>query len=362
MAIIKAGHARVMEISAMKRISTMVLIVYAVAGLFQGVCVYAGQLLITEVACGTKGDDWAEVFFQGAPGERIDIARLYVTMYYGANEPLSDSPITLHGADRPETPYDDRYAVIHLNGRGRADETDLTGDTDRNGAIDVYCENHADSLWNTDCVVAIDTDDDPANGGIVDFVAYSNRDGSVNATMAGYVAQAQIHAQWAACSEENLQQCMADVGADGLAAHQSLARVPGADTNSAADFRITPYQTPGRDNVFDTGKKPGGIFEVEKGTITIIPTHPTLGTGKIAIMVHEPCALRLRVFNAIGMLVHESPLYRDVNPGPFSFTWDLTGRGRPVCTGLYFGHIEGSHYASRRSVSRTVYIVVSRYR
>ena len=42
----------------------------------------------------------------------------------------------------------------------KSDETDITGDTNQNGYIDVYCNNYYNSLWNSDCAVAIDDNED----------------------------------------------------------------------------------------------------------------------------------------------------------------------------------------------------------
>lgn len=362
MAIFEAVLSPAMEKRTMKRIMLIGMLACAlVTTAFARASAHAGQLLINEIACGTKGDDWVELTFRGDARESMDISNLFVTMYYGTNEPLAVQPVTIYSYDRPETPYDDRYVVVHLVGAGRADETDLTGDTNRNGWIDVYCENHPDSLWNTDGVVAIDADDDPANGGIVDFVGYSNRDGSVSEAMAGYLRQALDRGQWSSCAEENVQQCMADIGPAGLEPHQSLSRLGSGDSNSAADFRVTSCQTPGRPNAFDEGRSGGGIFSLDKDKITIVPTHPTLGGGSIALTVHETCSIRLRIFNSIGMLVYESPLYRDINPGAFAIRWDSTGKNRPACTGLYYGLVEANNAASRRTLSRIVYIIVSRY-
>ena len=117
----------------------------------------AGELLISEIAPATAGGDWVELFFRGACSERLDISRLYVTMYYGENENLSADPVSLSGCDRPDTPWDDRYAVAHPAAPGIPDETDLTGDTNGNGVLDIYCSNYSGSLWNSDCVVAIDS-------------------------------------------------------------------------------------------------------------------------------------------------------------------------------------------------------------
>ena len=154
-------------------------------------------LVINEFVTGTS-DDWVELSLVGAENEKMDISGLFVTMYYGTNEPLGTEPVTIYGWNRPETPYDDRFIVVHLTGAGIPDETDRTGDTNRNGHIDVYCDNYSGSLWNSDGVVALDSDDDPANGGIIDFVFYSNRDGSPSETILSYVAAAQASGHWPA--------------------------------------------------------------------------------------------------------------------------------------------------------------------
>jgi hypothetical protein len=61
-------------------------------------------------------------------------------------------------------------------------------------------------------------------------------------------------------------------------------------------------------------------------------------------------------------MVYESPLYRDVFPGPFALPWDLRGKGRSACTGLYLGLIEATSRTLRRADSEQVYIILSRYR
>ena len=177
---------------------TTVLILFAAAD-----SAFSGSLLINEIAPGTSGNDWVELYFHSAERERINISSFYVTMYYGSNEPLSAFPVTLYSYDRPETPYDDRFAEIYLTEASTPDETELTGDTNRNGRIDLYCGNYGSSLWNSDCVVAIDTDDDPSNGGIIDFAAFSNRDGSPNSTIESYVKHAQTHHHWEGYSGES---------------------------------------------------------------------------------------------------------------------------------------------------------------
>src|SRR4030042_2028015 len=104
-------------------------------------------LQINELATNTS-DDWIELALVSPVKVSKDISKLYVTMYYGNNEPLGTDPVTIYSYDRPETPYDDRYVVVHCARPDTPDETDLTGDTNGNGYIDVYCNNYFASLWN----------------------------------------------------------------------------------------------------------------------------------------------------------------------------------------------------------------------
>ena len=87
--------------------------------------VFAG-LFISEVAPGTAGADWVEISYSSEKKESIDISKLFVTMYYGSNEALADEPVHLYSYDRPETPRDDRFAVVHLTDPLTPDETDAS--------------------------------------------------------------------------------------------------------------------------------------------------------------------------------------------------------------------------------------------
>ncbi len=321
----------------------------------------AGTLLINEIAPATSGDDWVELVFVGECGESINIAPLFVTMYYGTGERLSDDPITLHACDRPQTPYDDRFAVVHLTAPGMADETDLTGDANRNGYIDIYCNNYSGSLWNTDCVVAIDTDNDASNGGILDFAAYSNRDGSLNSSIGGYLAHAQKFNAWEPYSGENPQFCMVDIGQSGLQSHQSVVRMSESDTNRKEDFAITNYQTPGWPNKISVNSSSSRLFDVPHKRITILPGHPIHGTCEIPLTAYHPISLRFRIFSPIGLMIFESPLEQNIAPGPFVLRWNLIGAGHNAGTGLYFAVIEATNSSLRRSQRETVYLIVSRY-
>lgn len=321
-------------------------------------------LLINEISCESSQDDWVEIFFQSDQKEEMDISRLYVTMYYGKSEKLSEYPITLYSYDRPETPYDDRFAVIYFTKTVMVDETDLTGDSNHNGRIDVYCNNYTGSLWNSDGIAAIDTDDDPSNGGIIDFAGYSNRDGSVNETIESYVAYAQKFIQWGGASTgANIQECMVDIGPDGLKAFMSIARKNGADTNTMNDFAITGFQTPGRENILSgDSSKNKRLFSSAKKKISIIPNHPDLGAGDIDLFIYETCNLRLRIFSPVGLLLYESPLYLNVFPGNLKLNWDLKGLHKNACTGLYLCRIDASSPQMKKTDSELIYLILSRYK
>jgi hypothetical protein len=284
-----------------------------------------------------------------------------VTMYYGTNEPLGTDPITIYAHDRPETPYDDRYVVVYLSRPDIPDETDLTGDTNGNGHIDVYCNNYFASLWNTEGVVAIDSDDDPANGGIIDFVYYSCRDGKPNDTMASYVAAAQANGEWQACPGENIQQCAVPIGTGGLAAHMSVCRKKRTDSNSAADFTVTSIMTPGRPNIPAPLFMGNRLFKTLRKKITIIPGHGLFGSGTVPVFVFTPCALRLRVFTITGIVIHESPQFLSVRPGLCNLFWNPLLQRRTPVTGLYLCKIEAVSTVRQSFQEEIIYIILSRY-
>jgi hypothetical protein len=319
------------------------------------------RLLINEFVTGSVSD-WVELKLTDSGNQKLDISSYYVTMYYGTNEPLATEPVTIYSYDRSETPYDDRFVVVHLTEAGTADETDRTGDTNHNGYIDLYCNNYYSSLWNSDGVVSIDSDDSPSNGGIIDFVAYSNRDGDPNSTIESYILAAWKSGEWSDCRESGVQSCSADIGKNGLESHMSLSRISGSDTNSSHDFAVTRFQTPGRDNRLvspDSGKS---LFRIRKKRIGIIPGHPRMERGVVPLDINYNCNIRFRVFSVTGMLLYQSPLFRDVHPGSFSVTWDPMKRSRRTPTGLYLGEITAVSSGLRRSQRKTLFFVLSRYR
>jgi hypothetical protein len=317
-------------------------------------------LLINEFVTNASGD-WVELCLAAPAKEKMNISDYYVTMYYGSNEKLGQEPITIYSYDRPETPYDDRFIVVHLTSPDTPDETDWTGDTNGNGFIDVYCNNYSASLWNSDGIVAVDSDDDPSNGGILDFVYYSNRDGGPNETMASYVESAQNQGQWSLYSGENIQECAVSIGAEGLEPYMSISRVNQNDTNTANDFAVTNVQTPGKPNITLPLFMGNKLFKPLRRTIVLIPGHALFGMGEFPLFVFIPSFIKFRVFSITGVLLHESPLYPSVQPGFFNLYWcPLLHRSR-YTTGLYLCKIEAVSPTLRRSEEEIIYIILSRY-
>lgn len=314
------------------------------------ICSYAGPL-INEVSPG-GADDWIEITVTDDT-ESCDISQYFVTMYYGTNEKLAQNPVTLRNSDIPSTAYDDRFAVVHFTSSPVEDETDSTGDTNGNGVLDLYCCNYG--LWNTDCVVAIDTDDDPGNGGMEDFVAFSNRDGSINGTIGGYIENAIDSGQWQPCGSPDLQQCCVFTGTDGLGSGSTISRIKGADTNCLSDFAVTPYSTPGKENMFSTGSH--GHKLIRPATKEISHVYGS-GSVTVTIFVYKTCSVKLRIFNSTGFTVYTSELAENVNPGWFTFRIpEKNLRGR-ILTGLYPVKIEAS--GSRTGTdSATVFLVMA---
>lgn len=314
-------------------------------------CQVTAGPLINEISAGGTGD-WVEVTLSEDTAS-CDISHYLVTMYYGTNEKIADSPVTLHNRDLPQTPYDDRYAVVHFTPLPVSDETDLTGDTNRNGILDLYCCNYG--LWNTDCVVSIDSDDIPSNGGILDFVAFSNRDGSMNNTIGGYINSAIQAGQWAACLKDNLQECSVDIGPDGLNSYSTVSRVNGKDTDTVDDFAVTRFATPGRDNIANMFKGKRKLFRALSGKFS-----HSYGRGdiRIALFLYEKCSVKLRIFNSTGFTIYSSEIREDLNPGSYNFfVPEVLLRGK-ILTGLYPVKIEA---AGKYSVSEEelVFLVIA---
>ncbi len=296
-----------------------------------------GKILINEVSSGSS-EDWVELFYHGGDGGGAprDISSLYVTMYRGTNFPLASSPITLSPRDNPETPFDDRFALVHFTKTPREDETDQRGDLNGNGVRDIYCPNYG--LWNSDCVVSLDTDDDPENGGILDFLAFSNRDGSMNSSIKKYMEHAMEAGEWHRTESEDPQKWCCDIGKEGLNSWSSLSRKGKADTNSLSDFAVTGFATPGRENVFIKGESKK-IFALEKqNRVRIINAKSPELVLNMKIM--QKCHISLRLFTASGMNAGSKLSDESYFPGYGQISIKGKDLKRNLRTGLYILHIE----------------------
>jgi hypothetical protein len=316
----------------------------------------SAAILISELVTNTD-DDWVELVNTGGTDDAIDVSGYFVTMYYGSNERMAAETVSLSGRDLPGTPWDDRYVVVHLCDSGGLDETDSAGDLNGNGRRDIYCSNYSGSLWNSDCIVAIDTDDDPAKG-MMDCVAYSNRDGTMNENIESYVRAASRSSQWI-INEGNIQLSCVDIGVDGLSPFMSLCRREGADSNSAGDFFISRYPTPGAANVPAAPVSERKILKVWKRKM-FIRRSAGLESIDVPLLVAQPCNIRFRVFSVTGVLLFESRLYRDVPPGDFSVSWRGPSLRRGGLCGMYIGLVEATGKETRSSASERVFLVVGR--
>lgn len=307
--------------------------------------------LINEISAGGSSD-WVEITVSDDT-PLCDISQYLVTMYYGTNEKIAQSPVTIRNRNLPETPYDDRYAVIHFTPVPFDDETDATGDTNGNGILDLYCCNYG--LWNTDCVVSIDSDDIPTNGGILDFTAFSNRDGSINSTIGGYISAAASAGEWEICGSANLQECCVDVGKDGMSSYSTISRINRVDTNTLNDFTVTPYSTPGRENITKADKGKRKLFRTESKETT---HRYGSGTIRIQVFLYESCSIKLRIFNSTGFAVYSSELREDLNPGYYTFNIPEAQLRGKILTGLYPVKIEAAGKSSKSETATTFLVMV----
>lgn len=273
----------------------------------------SAELLISEIAPNASGGDWAEVCHSGS-GTALEISRRYVTVYYGDEEPLAHTPVTLLPQDDPSTAWDDRYAVIHF-ASSLPDETDAAGDRNGNGIRDLHVT-IGTPPWNTSSVLAIDNDTDPVNG-MIDFIAYTNDPSATNSTVTTYMTNAVAAGCWYGG--------MIMIPAKGLAPYQSLAR-GGGDSNTAADFAITAAQTPGRPNRIAAGSSRRLIRVPERCVISA-------DADTIPMEVLTPCIILLRVYRMDGRL-----LYRGT-PEPYPLPGPVRIRIPRLRKGLHIGFV-----------------------
>ncbi|HPY02464.1 MAG TPA: hypothetical protein PL161_04500 [Spirochaetota bacterium] len=265
----------------------------------------SSALLISEISPAGSPCDWVEIFFYSEILETKDISKLFLTVYYGSEEILSEDPVTVCSKNLPETPYDDRFIVVrYCEG---IDETDYTGDSNKNGVIDVYVK--GTSPWNTDSVIGLD-DDSNLDNGAIDFAAYSVYDESVNSTVLSYLVSAVSNGIWS--ESASVEKSFVDIGLKGLSSNQSIIRL-GKDTNSKNDFAVTDTPTPGYDNKYS--KSPAESFTLGLKEKYLIEEFS--GKDYISVNISLQCSLRFRIYSASGIQKYESQLFKDVQPGIF---------------------------------------------
>ena len=315
---------------------------------------FSAQLIINEFVTNTE-NDWVELKLIGKPGESMEVSQLFVTPYYGTNRKISNYPITLKTENDPATPYDDRFLVVYMHPNGIS-ENDYTGDLNENGYLEVYCENFATALWNTEGVIAIDTDNDSTNGGMIDFAAYSNNSGTPNQTVAGYVKRAMSYGMWPV--SDDTQKVSVDIGKKGLARYESISRINDSVTHSKADFAVTKFQTPGRDNIISDAGFKGDIFKVKKNRVLVKQSEKPSEVN-IPLFVYEECSIRFRVFTSTGIMIYSSKLINSVYPGDFTVKWK-SDKIKSITPGLFFCKIEAVASKRKKGSSADFSIIISK--
>ncbi|MBN1500444.1 MAG: hypothetical protein JW982_09820 [Spirochaetes bacterium] len=299
-----------------------------------------GAIRISEVFYSSSGNDWVELKYSSPDHCTYDISSLFVTMYYGTNEKLSNDPVTLYSYDRSETPYDDRYAVVYLTS-DNTDETDLTGDTNRNHILEIYCRNNSSSLWNDEAVVAIDTNDSPEDG-MIDIVFYSSLEGTFSSNVSGYVNDAVNTGGWNITGSDIRS---SSVLISSTSKNVSIIRNSPVDTNTADDFKITFFTTPGSDNIFKSVyKKNKKIFTPPSGKI-IFSCSSRL--QKLDVTLFYQAEIQAKIFTSSGLLVSKSEKQNFKSPGQYSL---YLHSEKKIIPGLYVMIIEA--YNSQNKINQ----------
>ena len=308
----------------------------------------SSSLLISEISPAGSPCDWVEIFFYSEILEKKDISKLFLTVYYGSEEILSEDPVTICSKNLPETPYDDRYVVVRFC--EGMDETDYTGDGNKNGVIDVYVK--GSSPWNTDSVIGLD-DDSNLDNGAIDFSAYSVYDESVNSTILSYLVSAVSIGLWS--ESDSVEKSFVDIGLKGLSSNQSIIRL-GKDTNSKNDFVVTDAPTPGYDNKYS--KSAAGSFTLGLKEKYLIEEFS--GKDNISVNISLQCSLRFRIFSTSGIQKYESQLLKDIPPGIFRIRLDHSVI-KKLGSGMYILCLTGVAKGGKIKNAKTL-IIVNRYK
>ena len=162
--------------------------------------------------------------------------------------------------------------------------------------------------------------------------------------------------EWINCSSGNPQDCMINTGENGMNSYSTLSRERG-DTNSPEDFILTPYSTPGRENIINPPDS--GNSTAEPLTKKII-YKPGISPGiiPIRIMVHKKSSARVRIFNTAGTGIYSSKLIKEINPGYFTLEVKASEIKGKKLTGLYPVKLEV--YSEGRTERSTLYLIIIR--
>lgn len=209
----------------------------------------ASTILINEVAFGeTGGTDWVELYcVDDDSGAGVDIQGYCLTDLDGTDLTLTTKPVTMYATDREITSYDDRYVVVHWENNAD-DETDITGDTNGNGYLDLYIPTTGVDFTATDDQCALDTDTDYSNGGILDAVCWSNNDDTFSeaSDINNYLATTQWPSAGNTAVEFN---AVCWTNSDEVDAGESIGRDSSStDTNNKDDWHHFITGTPGEAN------------------------------------------------------------------------------------------------------------------
>lgn len=201
---------------------------------------------ITEIAPGISGGDFIEIYID-APSN-IQGCKVYE----GGSLIKTFQPATVKKGD---------FIVVWASKNG-VDETDVTGDTNRNGYWDVYSEESSPGITNTDGSVTLIH----ANGEIVDFMTFAeNDDMDYASTLQSGYNNAVSQNQWspAASTEEEYVAgsfLWSKSTAKSMSRKKTTNNLP-QDTNTKDDWAETSL-TPGRGYGQQTITARGEILEI----------------------------------------------------------------------------------------------------
>lgn len=205
------------------------------------------QVLINELSPIDSEHDWAELYVESGSG---NIANFRLTDLDGTDSQLASQPVTVKAGD---------FVLVHWD--SNVDETDLVGDLNMNGYLDLYLSDSP--LSGTDDQLVLMNDEE-----ILDAVVWSNYDGVIANSELQDNEDLLLSNDWSGVFAENDQS-----GAVALAAmDQSLARLETDDTNTKDDWHVLETPTPGEVNLtYEAPFKPE-LFAEEIGTSSALLT------------------------------------------------------------------------------------------